>query len=442
MTKLLTPEWRGPLLIVAAAIVFMAPAAIFGIPRGNDLPHHYRVATSIYQSLSDGAIYPGWNDLASDGYGDVSFRFYPPGLYYLLSLGRSLAGGWYFGSILVFTMLSAAGGLGVYYWARALLPRKQAVCAGLFYLIAPFHVNEYYQACLLTQYAAGAILPFAFAFAERICQRARARDVLGLALCYAGLVLTHLPLTVIGSIALAIYSLARLSRASAVSTLVRLSISVTLGLAASAFYWVTMVSELAWMKGGGYDEGLWFDYRYNFLFGRIFDGSNTWWANILASVSVLMLLPALALLARRQRREAHPALRAVGVVSIISLLMTLPISEPIWQSLPPLQRVQFPWRWLAIISMAGSVALAASIDHWKAMASGPRRPVALVATACVVVASAFTVLQIIRPASFVERSRFEPFASKIASSASLLDMAAGLGCGCVAARGRQSGNKR
>jgi hypothetical protein len=397
----------------------MVPAVIYGIPRGNDLPHHYRMATSLYQSLSDGAFYPGWNNLASYGYGDVSFRFYPPALYYLLALGRALAGGWYYGSILIFTLLTAAGGLGVYYWAKTMLPRKQAVWAGIFYLIAPFHVNEFYQACLLTQYAAGAVLPFAFAFAERVCRRGSARECIGLALSYALLVLTHLPLAVIGSVALAIYSIARLNRARAVSTLVKLAVSVTAALAASAFYWVTMISELSWMKGGSSQAGLWFDYRYNFLFGKVFDGSNTWWANILGSITVLMLLPALALLGKRERVAAHPALKAVGLIAALSLLMALPVSEPIWRILSPLQRVEFPWRWLAILSMTGPVALAATIDFWKAKVSSPHRSWALVASASVVVAAAFTVFQIIRPASFTEQNNFEPFAAKIATSKSL-----------------------
>jgi hypothetical protein len=419
MNKFLTPERRGPLLIVALAIIIMVPAAIFGVPRGNDLPHHYRMATSLHQSLSDGALYPGWNNLASYGYGDVSFRFYPPLLYYLLSLGRALAGGWYYGSILIFTLLTAAGGLGVYYWAKAMLPRKQAVWAGIFYLIAPFHVNEFYQACLLTQYAAGAVLPFAFAFAERVCRRGAARECIGLAVSYALLVLTHLPLAVIGSVALAIYSIARLNRARAASTLARLAVSVAAALAASAFFWFTMVSELSWMRGGSSQAGLWFDYRYNFLFGKVFDGSNTWWANILGSMTVLMLLPALALLGKRQRGAAHPALKAVGLVAVLSLLMTLPVSEPVWQVLAPLQRVEFPWRWLTILSMSGPVALAATIDYWKAKASSPRRSWALLAFAPVVITTAFTAFQIIRPASFVEQGYFEPFAEKIASSKSL-----------------------
>jgi hypothetical protein len=65
------------------------------------------------------------------------------------------------------------------------------------------------------------------------------------------------------------------------------------------------------------------------------------------------------------------------------------------------------------------VALAATIDYWKAKASSSKRSWALIASASVVIATAFTVFQIIRPASFVEQSNFEPFAAKIASSKSL-----------------------
>src|SRR5437588_9661638 len=81
--------------------------------------------------------------------------------------------------------------------------------AGILYALAPYRLNEVYQASLLSEYAACSILPFAFAFVERICRKKSKYDVFGLAGSYGLLILTHLPLTVIGSLSLALYALVR-----------------------------------------------------------------------------------------------------------------------------------------------------------------------------------------------------------------------------------------
>ena len=48
--------------------------------------------------------------------------------------------------------------------------------------------------------------------------------------------------------------------------------------------------------------------------------------------------------------EAHPEAAPLGrwglLLTCFGILMMLPISEPIYQVLVPLQRIQFPWRWL------------------------------------------------------------------------------------------------
>lgn len=229
---------------MAVGALALLPAILYGIPRGNDLPHHYRMALSFYDSIRAGALYPGWNSEAGGGYGDASFRFYPPAAYYALAAARALAGNWYDASLLLFAVLSAAGALGVYFWARIFLPASLAACAGVLYTFAPYHINEIYQAFLLPEYAASAVLPFAFAFTALVCAKGRARDVAGLSAAYALLILTHLPLAVIGSFALLAYALLMIDKTDLLKTMTRLALAAAVGLAASARYWVMMAAEL------------------------------------------------------------------------------------------------------------------------------------------------------------------------------------------------------
>src|SRR5258707_262786 len=275
-------SFRVILVVAIAGVVVLLPIIILGIPNGADLPNHLRFAQPFYESIQSGHWHPGWLAESNNGFGDPRFRFYPPGLYYLLAIARILTGNWYAGSVAAFTLLSIAGGLGGYFWARAFSSPKIAMWAGLLYAIAPYHLNELYQASLLSEYAACAILPFTFAFTERVCRERRVSDVAGLAATYAALVLTHLPLAVIGSISLLIYAALRIEREKFLSTVIRFAVGFGLGLAASAFFWTTMLAELPWIKGNSSEPNVYYDYRANFLFSpAALTNRNTWYANIL-----------------------------------------------------------------------------------------------------------------------------------------------------------------
>ena len=415
---------RLPVLcVIAVAILAITPAIFRGVPSNIDLWNHFRFALPFYDSLQSGNLAPGWLAESNAGYGDPSFRFYPPATYYLLAAGRVLTGNWYAASLLTFTLLSITGGLGVYFWARSFLPRQLAMWAGIFYALMPYHVNELYQAFLLAEYAGCAVLPFAFAFVERICQRRRMRDVVGLAASFAILVLMHLPLTVIGGIALFVYGLVRMEKGARLCTLQRLALGTILGLAASAFYWVTMLAELHWIRTNTTQSDLSVDYRFNFLFSTFSpDNLNVWWMNILAIASLAMLLPCVALL--RKRPGARGALRSKGVrvafaLFLFSLFMATPLSRPLWMVLPPLRETQFPWRWLAVVSMAGSVAAAATIHFWIKKALGRARPFALLIAGGVLVSLSLTFSHIVNEARYLTPQQFNSTLNSIPGSQSV-----------------------
>lgn len=171
------------------------------------------------------------------------------------------------------------------------------------------------------------------------------------------------------------------------------------------------------MKGGGGKTVLWFDYRYNFLFWKSVEGSTTWWANVLAVATVLMLAPGVTMMLTR--KDGGRAARAVALLALFSFFMATPLSRPVWVALPPLQKVEFPWRWLAVTSMCAPVIVAWSIPHWAEKARTSRRPLAILAAGCVLMACAITMFQIIRGATHLSRPVFDSMAQDIARSNSI-----------------------
>ena len=406
------------LVVLLVAVGVLVPMMCWGIPSGGDLANHYRFAQPFYESIRSGHFYPGWLAESNYGFGDARFRFYPPGLYYLMALFR-LVSGWYAASLLAFITLSMLGGGGAYFWARQSHSTTVAMWAGVLYSIAPYHLNQIYQASLLSEYAACSVLPFLFAFVERVCRRRSAADVAGLGVTYALLVLTHLPLTVIGSLSIAVYALLLLRRERLWSNVLRLTTGVVIGLTASAFFWTTVIAEMKWIKGNSANQNGYYNYRNNFLFSSAaLTNRNTWYANLLAFAVVGMALPAL-LLIRKKWRVSNT--KAVAGVTGLSFLMATDLSRPLWLMIPKLSDVQFPWRWLTITSLGASILVAASVPKWKEVWRKEFRPVHLVPIGAFVLSLFFVATQVVIDCEYLPRQQFEPMLSSIRNSASFPD---------------------
>ncbi len=422
----LSPETRHLIILVLVAAATMAPTLVWGIPSNNDLSNHFRFALPFYDALRSGHFYPGWLADANRGFGDASFRFYPPALYYLLALTRTLAGNWFAATVITFSALSVLGAVGVYFWAREFGSSELAMWSGILYSVAPYHLNQFFQAVMLAEYAGAAVLPFAFAFTERVCKRRRKRDVAGLAAAFAILILTHLPLAVIGSIALAVYALLRIDRKNRSATLLCLASSVVLGLAASACYWTTMLIELKWIRADNINPDPSVDYRKNFVLSSFSPESlNVWWMNILLLGTVAMFWPALALLSRtvyassRSQNKASKPISALAVVLLLTIFMATPASRPLWNLIRPLQETQFPWRWLAITSMVCPILLALTIPFWARLANGKKRPFVMIALGTMAISFAFSAGHIVREARWLTPAQFEQTLSSIPGSPSV-----------------------
>jgi hypothetical protein len=426
-TQSLTPTAKGLIGISLVAIAIMAPTLIWGMPSSRDLTNHFRFALPFYDSLRAGNFHPGWLAESNSGFGDASFRFYPPALYYLLALFRLVIGNWFAATITTATFLFALGGFGVFFWARALGQERNAMWAGILYTAAPYHLNQFFQSFMLAEFAAAAILPFVFAFTERVCQRRRAPDMAGLAACYAILILTHLPLAVIASVALLLYAVVRREKQNFLKTLGCLAGSVAIGLAASSFYWITMLAELSWIRADRINPDPSVDYRQNFVLSTFStDYLNVWWMNILLLMTAAMFWPAVALLwrsARSSLRNHQPengkAIKAMAAVLLLTIFMATPLSRPLWNLIRPLRETQFPWRWLAITSIICPLLLVTAIPFWKNLGRAHKRSLTLLAAGTAAIALSFSASHIIREAFWLTPHQFEKRLAEIPGSESV-----------------------
>ena len=359
------------LVIVTFACLLVAPAWWKGIPTGNDLQQHYQFAVSLSEAWEAGEIYPpGWAAQENKGYGGIGLRFYPPLAYAVMVAGKLLTGQWYAGSILAFAFWLALGGVGMYWWARSWLAAEGSLLAALIYLVAPYHLMQLTMS-FYAEFAASAILPFCFLYATRLTRQGTNRDVLALAVAYAALLLTHLPLTVIGSLALCVYALASLRRENRQAGFIRLLAGGLLGLAASSFHWIKVVTERAWLNHNTaiYSaSGSHYNYRRHFLlFFRYWWDSADPYASTFPdrafAATLALTLPLALLFYCKTTRAERESWRGALVLLAFTFVMATPLSWVLWSNLVLLQQIQFPDRWFTVISFCLALLAGAGWEH-------------------------------------------------------------------------------
>ncbi len=348
-------------MIAGLAFVVMLPIFYNGIPLGNDLSQHFQFAQTIHKSITSGEIYPSFDADFNQQYGDYGIRFYPPAAYYLLAITYSIFGNWFFAAQISFYLIFFLSGIGTYLWAREEFSDEQSLIAAALFIFAPYHINQIYNNFLYAEFASMAVIPFCFLFITRICKRNNLSSFLGLSIAYALLILTHLPLTIIGSIALGIYGLAMINREKFFKNFIALASSACLGVAASSFYWIKIVTEKDWLNhsGGKYFLTI-YSYLENFLFRpqnflNFYTDASCLWLGEIMLLSILFISIPSTIFILKDKTSINRFASSVAIVLLVSLFMISPLSIFIWNNLDFLQKVQFPWRWLGIASLSGSI---------------------------------------------------------------------------------------
>lgn len=407
------------------SLAVTAPIFFFGVPQGNDLPQHYQFASTYFESLRRGDLLPSWPANANRGLGDLGVRVYPPAGYYYLAASRLVTGNWHIASSVTFLLLFFAGGVGTYLWAREWLSEGAALLSGAIYVIAPYHVNELFNAFTYAEFAAAAVLPFCFLFATRVVDRRSSASVIGLAASFSFLILSHLPTFVLASVALLIYSLIYIKRGERSRSVRALGLGVLLALAASSFYWVRMLGEIRNVAhtAEGYTSGA-FDFRANFLGSLLFslgsdaEARGVGFVDVMFAATLLFFVPGLLLALKTRTAGLGRRIIAIGSIFLLGFFLATPLSLPVWENVRTLQLIQFPWRAMILISLGAAILAGLSFDAVRSALKTPLRPVAIAVAGLMLAGATFTIAQVIRPANYGSTGRFDDAVIQFATAKS------------------------
>jgi hypothetical protein len=399
-------RFAGPAILLLAAGMASATLVWRGNSCGHDFDFHLVSWFDCLSSWQHGILYPHWAPSANYGAGEPRFIFYPP-LTWMLGAALGLILKWQFvGKVLTFLLLAATG-FATRSLARQALSDGAATLAGCAALFCGYALFSAYERSAFGELSGGFWIPFLLLLILRetnssapFLRRVLDGSTLALALVVAGSWLSNAPVGVMACYLLAAVALVSAILKKSLIPIVRAAVAAALGLGLAAIYLVPAAVEQRWVdiRQATSDPGEMIENSW--LFGRhaspaLQQHDMELMRVSLIAVSMLAVAVVGLLVAwlRGNFTRANDAsatdrarMRAwwipLALIPFAILFLQFRTSLPVWNLLPKLRFLQFPWRWLVVLQAPMAIFFAAAV--WP-RASAPRWRCVSVAGACALV---------------------------------------------------------
>lgn len=364
-----------PLLPVAlVATGFLAlPLLQPGMPPTDDGFLHLLRPVELHECLQQGVLYPRWAPDFWLGYGYPFFNFYAPMVYYLAEAFH--LAGFDFVVALKLTVALAIEIAAFYSFllGKELWGSKGGLVSAVAFVYIPHLVTEALHRGDYAQLFAVALLPAILFYYHRLVQTGRLVYFAASVASLAALILTHNVTTMLFGPFLMVYAGFLMVNGWRRERVPLALLAIVTAFLVTAFFWLPALYERQYVRTENLLQGD-FDFRNHFLsWSALLSPSaindvrqaNPERIYNLGPAHVLLAIPGLlAALAMRHRRNNAAHLAAfLLAMTVGSVLLTLPLSQPVWEAVPLLALAQFPWRFLSIAGLGlsllagGAVAL-------------------------------------------------------------------------------------
>jgi uncharacterized membrane protein len=346
--------WLGVLLLCSIIFsrVFFQPVFF----PTHDAEYHIIRLWQFDQNIKEGVLVPRWAPDLNYGFGIPLFSYFYPlpnfaaeafhsvGFSYISSVYYALALGY---------ILS---GITMYWFTRLYYPSRSAFLAGLFYLLAPYHLVDLYIRGSAGEIWALALVPLVLGFITKMVRmKGDSNKQLALTVFSMGLLL--LSHTVIGLLFFAascVYGIVYgyLNKRKNISFLYpRLFLSYALSIVLVSFHLLPILFESNVIRGleiiNAQDH---FPALHQLIFPSWGSGFSV--SGISDTLSFQIGIPHIVILIAASYfalRKKNVLILLWIVTTVVTIFLMLDWSIPVWNVLPFLNYMQFPWRLLSII---------------------------------------------------------------------------------------------
>lgn len=355
--------WTPLLLIGAAVFAVETPFFFLGTPSGHDVEFHLYSWLEVLSQWRHGILYPQWAALAHFGYGEPRFVFYPPASWTLGGL-ISLIFPWTIASPIYIWIALVLAGTSMFMLARRWFDRRDATFAAVFYAVNPYHLVIVYWRSAFAELLASCLIPVLLLLVLRAADGER-RVMIPLGLLLAASWLTNAPAAVMIHYSLALLVFVLAWRKKSTELWLIASAAILLGACFAAFYLVPAIYEQRWIEiGNAVSAGS--RPADNFLFIHTTDPDHDAFNRIISWAAILemIIVGVAAFLAKDWRRVRQNLWIALTAWAGACVVLMFPFTLFLWNILPKMQFMQFPWRWMLCLSMIFVLLVTTGLKRW------------------------------------------------------------------------------
>lgn len=366
------PALLLPLLLVGLAAFAYAPLVRGGLILTGDTAHAWRTF-EMGRCVTDGQLPCRWVPDLGNGYGYPLFNYYPPLPYYAGELLHRLDISYLRTANLLFLIGLLGAGISMYLLGRKLWGDLGGLVSAVAYVFAPYLAFDVYTRGALTELWALALVPAVLWTLYELITTSQHRYVPLVALLAALVLLSHNLVAVIMAPAIALWVVALLLTRGRESLRPALLVGVAglwaFGLA--AFFSLPALNEGGQVQLDTIAQTL--DrrellYPHNYVsVSDLFLGSANAPSPLLGTLEMSspeigwfhwglagLAVPAGFLLWRSRERRAALAVGLFCVFFGVGVFMSVSRSHFVWHAFDPLRFLQFPWRYLGLVSLASA----------------------------------------------------------------------------------------
>lgn len=386
-------------ILALSSVLWMFPLIVDRMGATVDMKLHYQWANAFQRSIEEGEWIPHWNNLSNEGLGDATFSHIHPLFYYITTWFDVIFNDLWTSMRWVLFSAHWALGLIVFHFCKSWTTQISAVFAALLAQWMPFFSI---QLLMLQQYPTLLALPWAaLVLGLSVKARLQARWIIITSAALCGLILSHILIGFITILCITLGMCAmffinfkkhrkiEIKKSSAIS-LAGWNFSVALSLLFCAYYLApavldrNLISQQGWNLGAIINSS--FGWKNHFSFS-LTESYKDHFAKLL--FLWLTPLPSLASASiyffwwRGSKKNGSTSITTPSekfwVYAFFSLFFSSALSWPLWYFSSTLQQLQFPWRFLALLSLAG--AFLAASPAFRLSRTNPRPGYAMLVVA-------------------------------------------------------------
>ena len=338
-------------VLALALFLLMIVPSLAGMPViGDDAVLHLQWIAEFNKLKDAGIFYPRFFSDFQHGFGAPIFYFYPPFAYFAAwtvhFYFHSLSPNGLLQSVTFFATVASA--LSFYGYSEVFSESKlERWSAALLYAGFPYRFVDAYLRSAFSEHVSFIWIPLIFLAVEKIRSdavnnRTSTRPLVLLAVSWAALIVTSIPMTAIVAIAFVPYVLLRVPLTT--GTISRIALASVLGALATSFYLVPLFAYLPLIQHGNV-----FRYPNEFRYPLYFLTQSRTESILLPSIILIVGIASIAV-ARKSANKAVPGLLALAAV------FQLPwIADPLWNG-HVLDAIVYPVRFTALFCLAFPLA--------------------------------------------------------------------------------------